>query len=179
MRRNLEVTEYSETVDTAKSYMAQPYARIIIPELDGSFRGEVMEFPGCIALGDTPSEALQNLEEVAVDWVVSALERNQSIPPPLDGNSEFSGKLMLRIPKSLHKKATWYADREGVSLNQFIVYSLSMAVGERRNMGGVSLVVFNRLASTSARQQAALQYQSTAYMPYFATPEPLRLIQDA
>lgn len=38
---------------------------------------------------------------------------------------EYSGKLSLRIPKSLHKELIEQAKREGVSLNQYALYKLS------------------------------------------------------
>jgi len=50
---------------------------------------------------------------------------------------EYSGRIMLRIPKELHKKIAIEAKKEGVSMNQFIVYKLagSMA-GNRKGIGG-------------------------------------------
>jgi len=118
--------------DDVESLIRRPYARIILPEEDGTFRGEIMEFSGCIATGETAAEALENLEEAARSWLMAALDREQSIPLPVESSNDFSGRLVLRLPKSLHKKATWIAEREGVSLNQFIVYSLAEGVGERR-----------------------------------------------
>ncbi|MDY5510092.1 MAG: toxin-antitoxin system HicB family antitoxin [Dysosmobacter sp.] len=38
---------------------------------------------------------------------------------------DFSGKLNIRIPKSLHKRLSLEAKEDGVSLNQYIVYKLS------------------------------------------------------
>lgn len=38
---------------------------------------------------------------------------------------EYSGKLNLRIPKSLHKELKKEAEIEGVSLNQYMLYKLS------------------------------------------------------
>jgi len=38
---------------------------------------------------------------------------------------EYSGKLILRIPRSLHKTLKEAAAIEGVSLNQYLVYKLS------------------------------------------------------
>ena len=37
----------------------------------------------------------------------------------------FSGKIVLRIPKSLHKSLKEHAAAEGVSLNQYMLYKLS------------------------------------------------------
>ncbi len=38
---------------------------------------------------------------------------------------EESGKLLLRIPKSLHSRLKSEAKQEGISLNQYILYRLS------------------------------------------------------
>jgi predicted RNase H-like HicB family nuclease len=116
--------------DRTAAYLRRPYARIVIPEIDGTYRGEILEFPGCIATGDTPAETLDSLEEVAAAWLAAALAQNQPIPEPAE-NTEFSGRLVLRMPKSLHKKAAQLAGRDGVSLNQFIVTSLAEQIGER------------------------------------------------
>ena len=109
-------------------YLKKPYARILIPEPDGAFRAEILEFSGCIALGDTVEAALAMLEDVAWGWLEAALDKGRAIPEPME-NIEFSGKLILRLPKSLHKKASRAAERDGISLNQFIVSSLAQQVG--------------------------------------------------
>lgn len=38
---------------------------------------------------------------------------------------EYSGRLVLRIPRSLHKSLKEAAQAEGVSLNQYMLYKLS------------------------------------------------------
>lgn len=38
---------------------------------------------------------------------------------------EYSGKLVLRIPRSLHKALKEQAEIEGVSLNQYMLYKLA------------------------------------------------------
>ena len=38
---------------------------------------------------------------------------------------EYSGKLMLRIPKELHRKLAEQAKANGVSLNQYALYKLA------------------------------------------------------
>ena len=40
-------------------------------------------------------------------------------------SNKFSGKFLVRIPKSLHYKLTIEAEKEGVSLNQYVLYKLS------------------------------------------------------
>jgi antitoxin HicB len=131
--------------DTASSlvsdYLKRPYSRLVVPETDQTFRGEILEFPGCIATGDTPAEALAALEEAAASWLEAALDRGQSIPDPVD-NAGFSGRMVLRLPKRLHKKATRLAQREGVSLNQFIITGLAEYVGEHARQGNAGVISF-------------------------------------
>jgi predicted RNase H-like HicB family nuclease len=110
--------------------LKRPYSRILVPDPDGRFTAEILEFPNCVAFGDTAAEALSNLEEVAAEWISAATEQGQNIPEPLD-SADFSGKLVLRMTASLHRKAAICAEREGVSLNQFIVTCLAECVGER------------------------------------------------
>lgn len=114
----------------AAEILKRPYARILTPDPDGRVTAEIMEFPGCVAYGNNNVEALARLEEVAVEWIDAALEQGQEIPEPMD-NAEYSGRLGLRMTRGLHKRASICADREGVSLNQFINTCLAEAVGER------------------------------------------------
>jgi predicted RNase H-like HicB family nuclease len=111
-------------------YLKRPYARLVMPDTDGTFTAEILEFPGCFAVGETAAEALANIEEVAVDWLAATLAQGQNIPEPIE-NAGYSGKLVLRMPKGLHKKAAQCAEREGVSLNQFIVACVAEQIGAR------------------------------------------------
>ena len=43
-----------------------------------------------------------------------------------DNLEGYSGKLVIRLPKSLHKKLKEEAKAEGVSLNQYMIYKLAM-----------------------------------------------------
>jgi predicted RNase H-like HicB family nuclease len=114
----------------AAEYLKRPYGRVAIPEDDGSFRAEIVEFPGCIAVGDTAAEALANLERVADSWLQATLAKGLHVPEPIE-SAEYSGKLVVRLPKTLHKKAAHAAAREGVSLNQFIVSCIAEQIGAR------------------------------------------------
>ncbi len=64
--------------------LKKPYARLVTPDTDGSFFAEIVEFPGCFATGKTASEALENLESVAVDWINTTLGQGQDIPEPME-----------------------------------------------------------------------------------------------
>ena len=139
-----KIKKAAETQMTPTEILKRPYARVLIPESDGRVTAEIMEFPGCVTFGDDNREALARLEEVAADWIQVAISRGQQVPEPMDA-ADFSGRLVLRMPRGLHKRAAMCADREGVSLNHFIVASLAEAVGERSKPPTV-----NMLATVSA-----------------------------
>lgn len=124
----------------AHEFLKRPYGRIVVPESDGSFRAEIIEFPGCIAVGDTGALALANLENVALSWLEATLAKGQHVPEPTE-TVGFSGKLVLRLQKSLHKKAAYLAAREGVSLNAFIVCALAEHVGGMQSRGTANFYV--------------------------------------
>lgn len=114
--------------------LKNPYARLVTPDSDGSFVAEIVEFPGCYATGKSAAEAFENLHGAAVDWINVAVAQGQDIPEPM-ANSDYSGKLVLRMTRGLHRRAALWADREGVSLNQFIVTCLAECVGEKSVVG--------------------------------------------
>jgi predicted RNase H-like HicB family nuclease len=118
-----------ERANEAWELLKKPYSRLVIPDDDGTFRAEILEFPGCIATGDTAFDALASLEGVAESWLETALANRQPIPEPID-NVDFSGRLVVRLPKSLHRRAAYAAERDGVSLNQFIVSAVAVQVGD-------------------------------------------------
>lgn len=99
---------------------ARAYVRMLIPDIeDGGYVARVLEFPGCISEGDTPDEAIANVDEALRGIIASMLDRNDAIPEPLSEH-EYSGRLNLRIPPSLHARAAERAAIEGVSLNRLL-----------------------------------------------------------
>lgn len=110
-------------------YLKQPYTRIVIPDLKtGTFTAEILEFPGCISVGKTIEETYERLERVAESWIEAALSLGQTIPPPTEIQGA-GGKIVLRLPKSLHRQLILISEREGTSLNQFILSAISEKVG--------------------------------------------------
>lgn len=108
--------------------LKRPYARILIPEDDGTYTADMLEFPGCHAEGNTAPEAIENLEEAAAAWIDAAIEQGQEIPLPMTAHG-YSGKINLRLPKSIHKQAARFAQRDDVSLNQFFTNAIAARVG--------------------------------------------------
>jgi antitoxin HicB len=113
---------------TASSYLKQPYGRVVIPVDRDQFHAEVLEFPGCFAQGKTVSEAYANLEKAARAWIEACLEGGQSVPEP-SSTISFSGRVALRLPKSVHRNAARIAERDNTSLNTFLVSAVASRVG--------------------------------------------------
>jgi predicted RNase H-like HicB family nuclease len=112
----------------SKNYLKKPYTRIITPAEEGGFVGEILEFPGCFAEGETPNETFATLELAAESWIEAALEQKQDIPEPAD-NRSYGGKVALRLPRTIHRHAARLAARDNTSLNQFLVSSIATRVG--------------------------------------------------
>jgi antitoxin HicB len=113
----------------AVEYLKAPYSRVLIPDAEtGTYAAKITEFPGCVAQGDTPEEAYQNLEAAAESWIEELVGMGQQVPEPNVFN-QYSGRVALRLPKSLHRNAAQLAEREGTSLNQFLVSAIAERVG--------------------------------------------------
>jgi antitoxin HicB len=109
-------------------YLNLKYPIITTPSEDGGYVAEIEDLPGCFTQGGTIEETYANIEDARRLWIEIAYEDGQDIPEPRD-KQEYSGNFMVRGPKSLHRKLDQIAKREGVSLNQFLVSTLSNAVG--------------------------------------------------
>jgi len=140
-------------VDIAKSpngYLKKPYLRVVIPdEESGTYTAQILEFPGCITEGKTPQEAYERLEDVALSWIEAALDMGQDIPLPWS-NYDYGGKVALRLPKGLHKQVALAAERDGTSLNQFIVMAISEKIGVSKFYNYLIEEFDRRLAQTAA-----------------------------
>lgn len=108
-------------------YMSLPYGFVIKQVADESgtyFHATVLEFDGCQSTGETFQEAYEGLREAMEGWIETKLENGFPVPMPVDTES-YSGKFVLRLPKSLHCRLAMEAEKEGVSLNQYALYKLA------------------------------------------------------
>lgn len=108
-------------------YKSLPYNKIIQEINDESghyFYGRILELDGCQSTGDTLEELNANLTEAMEGHIEVLLENEMEIPEPVK-EENFSGKFVIRVPKSLHRRLVVEAEREGVSLNQYAMYKLS------------------------------------------------------
>lgn len=110
---------------TIDYYMNLPYKMEIIPDTEeGGFVAVLPDLPGCITIGETIEEVIENIVDAKQAWLEAELEEGRKIPEPKDIN-EYSGQFKLRIPKSLHRTLSENSKREGISMNQYCLYLLS------------------------------------------------------
>jgi len=113
---------------TLNEYMELPYNTILRHVKDESgeyYFATVQELDGCMSDGATLEEAYENIREAMMGWIETKLEAGLTIPIPIDAG-KYSGRYVVRLPKSLHRRLAVEAEREGVSLNQYSLYKLSM-----------------------------------------------------
>jgi predicted RNase H-like HicB family nuclease len=110
-----------------QEYMDLPYNIIIKKITDESgtyYYATVLELDGCQSTGETYNEAYENSLEAMEGWIETKLENGYTVPVPIE-TEKFSGKFIVRLPKTLHRKLSLEALKEGVSLNQYVLYKLS------------------------------------------------------
>ena len=57
-------------------------------------------------------------------YIETKIDNGFEVPEPII-TEKFSGKFVIRLPKSLHCKLAIEAEKEGISLNQYVLYKLS------------------------------------------------------
>ncbi len=86
----------------------------------GLFHGEVIDLNDVITFqGTTVPELITSFRESVDDYLKFCEERGEEPERP------FSGKLLLRMTPSIHKKVYIDATRAGKSINEFILDRLS------------------------------------------------------
>lgn len=101
----------------------------------GEFEGEacyeatIKELPTIAEYADTYAEAYA----LAIDTIETLAqlyaEQGKQFPQPAITPSSYSGRITLRLPKSLHYSVAQMAEAEEVSLNSLITSALSAFVG--------------------------------------------------
>lgn len=102
--------------------------RIAYSDEDQGFIATVPELPGCSAFGETAAEALTEIVSAIEAWISAAEAAGNPIPPPASLDAELpSGKFLVRVAKTVHAQLTVAAQREGLSLNQYVGTILATA----------------------------------------------------
>jgi antitoxin HicB len=148
------------------------YPIVIAPAANGDGPGwtaSIAELPGCEAHGETPESAAAGIDDAVQRWVREARAAGREVPPP-GAAASHSGKLLVRMPRSLHADLVRASEREGTSLNAYIVAALSASVAWRRPDGadapapGLSLALKANLVVLVAAAAVAIALLITAWV---------------
>jgi predicted RNase H-like HicB family nuclease len=103
----------------AEKIMNKNYRVALQYDPDGYWIATHPELHGCMADGETAQEALSSLDISRELWIECSLANGLEVPEPQEP-PQYSGRFVLRIPKSLHRDLANEAEAEGVSLNSFV-----------------------------------------------------------
>ncbi len=119
---------------TVEQYLELPYHVLVGRDDEGdgaAWAARVEELPDCTASGTTPEEAVARARGLMATWIQGALDARRAIPKPRPDAAP-SGRLLVRMPRTLHAELARTAETEGISLNQLINGVLASGVGWRR-----------------------------------------------
>lgn len=146
---------------------------------DGGYIATVPDLPGCSAFGETVQEAVAEVEDAIEAWIEAAKAAGNPIPQPSRPAmaGEFSGKVLLRMPRELHRGLSTAAEREGVSLNQYMVYLLAgnhVARAIEKSTGAVHRVIVAATAPAIQKEERTVPSNVAS----FAQPQILNSFPD-
>lgn len=133
-----------------EDYLAFAYPFQVTADEEGGFLVRFPDLPGCFTQVDDVDDIGPMAEEIRTLWIETEYERGADIPLPTYPE-EYSGKFNLRLPRSLHRRLTEAATRDGVSLNQYVVMLLSDGVAPKH-----ALTAMDRFESTQHRLEQVL-----------------------
>jgi predicted RNase H-like HicB family nuclease len=108
-------------------------------EFDGEilFEARVKEFPDLIEYAESYEDAYALAMDAIETTATIVSEKGRSLPEPFSHTDDYSGRVTLRLSKSLHRVLAEAAEVEGVSLNQHLVniltYHSGFAAGQHRH----------------------------------------------
>jgi len=130
LRASTSALEAVELTRVKEPDIAYPVTLVREDTDAGGWVATVDALPGCVAHGATAEETLDRAADAVAEWVEAARREGKDVPEPKSPQSH-SGRLLLRMPQTLHAELSRAAEREKVSLNQFITDVLAGAMGWR------------------------------------------------
>jgi predicted RNase H-like HicB family nuclease len=127
-------------------------------EEDREYMATCPAFPGLSSFGETEEEALREAKIALSGFLETYKANNLPLPEPVL-KGRFSGKLQLRLPKSLHHAASRAAECEEVSLNTYIIDSVRTRVSAEQ----FGRRVLNEIRTTVASVVPAGSERTTNY----------------
>ena len=99
-------------------YLVLEYSLEIMAQPEGGYVLVYPDLPGCLTQVETLDEVAAAANDIRSLWIRTQFEDGFPVPLPTF-EDQYSGKFVLRIPKSLHRRLATAARKDGVSLNQY------------------------------------------------------------
>jgi predicted HicB family RNase H-like nuclease len=129
--------------------------------------GRVAEFPNISSFEDSFEEARALVIDAIQTLKKIADETQTQFPAPYPIQSdEFSGRITLRLPKTLHAKISRQAAQEDVSVNQYLVTAIATYAGEA---DGIAKVVSEATSMLSHVVNHAVTHAVTTVTSWAST----------
>jgi len=121
------------------AFSFEAYSHVVSP-IDaadgGGFMFTMPDIPGVVADGETELAAIKDGREAFLATVSAMVDRGQEVPAPAFNVEDFtpasaSGKVLARLPRSMHMQLTARAKTEGVSLNSLVLAFIAEGLGRR------------------------------------------------
>lgn len=120
----------------AYSHMVSP----IDPADGGGFMFTMPDIPGVVADGESELAAIADGREAFLATVSAMVDMGREVPAPAFNVDDFmpasaSGKVLARMPRSMHLQLAARAKTEGVSLNALMLAFIAEGLGRRHGAG--------------------------------------------
>jgi predicted RNase H-like HicB family nuclease len=91
------------------------------PEGDGDYIAEIEELKGCSAFGETPEEALHEIETAMKLWIETAKKHGKPIPKPKNKKvNEPKKRFNVMFPESLLIEIDEYRGKHGLKRSELL-----------------------------------------------------------
>lgn len=124
------------------TFAFEAYSHIVSPinEADGGgYLFTMPDIPGVMADGATEIEAIEDGREAFIATVSAMFDMGREVPAPAFRADDFtpasaSGKVLARLPRSMHLQLVARAKAEGVSLNSLVLAFIAEGLGRRSSL---------------------------------------------
>jgi predicted RNase H-like HicB family nuclease len=137
---------------------AQYPVDIFYSDEDEGFIALASDLPGCSAFGETRADAANEIQDAICAWIEAAEKAGNPIPEPSKRGADSlpSGKILLRLPRTLHGQLVEQAQREGTSLNQFLLYVITSNTSAQLVASAVTDKLMAAASSTNLNTMTSL-----------------------
>lgn len=146
-------------------------SRIFFSEEDEGYIAVAPDLSGCSAFGETPEEAIKELQSAIKAWIAAAKNAGNPVPAPTIEKSVDnlpSGKVLARLPRSLHAQLNERAQKDGTSLNTCLVMLLAEAINRTPAATYMEMAMSQH---TDIKPCTFVQFSTAASQPIFGYQE--------